>query len=128
MRPILTRRQKDTIFVGAGLLPDLVAWLMVHGTTELFAILLAGAAGIHVGRAIAFPGDAAVLDAAAEAGRRAALVMTGVVVMLIVAAVLEGFFRQLVQDPVGRVAIGSFMLVFWCGYFFAWRRADEAVG
>ena len=110
------------LFDRAGLLPDLVAWLMVHGTTELFAILLAGAAGIHVGRALAFPGEAALLDAAAVAGRRAALVMTGVVLMLIVAAVLEGFFRQLVQDPVGRFAIGSFMLVFWIGYLFAWRR------
>lgn len=110
------------LFAGAGLLPDFAAWLSVHGTTELFAILLAGAAGIHVGRALAFPGEAALLDAAAVAGRRAALVMSGVVLMLIVAAVLEGFFRQLVQNPVGRVAIGSFMLVFWIGYLFAWRR------
>jgi uncharacterized membrane protein SpoIIM required for sporulation len=113
------------LFDRAGLLPDLVAWLMVHGTTELFAILLAGAAGIHVGRSIAFPGEAAVLDAAAVAGRRAAQVMAGVVLMLIVAAVLEGFFRQLIQDPVARVALGSFMLVFWLGYFFAWRRRAE---
>ena len=110
------------LFGQAGLLPDFVAWLSVHGTTELFAILLAGAAGIHVGRAIAFPGEAAVLDAAATAGRRAAQVMAGVVLMLIVAAVLEGFFRQLIQDPVARIALGSFMLVFWLGYFFAWRR------
>ena len=117
------------LFNRAGLLPDLIAWLMVHGTTELFAILLAGAAGIHVGRALAFPGEAALLDAAAVAGRRAALVMSGVVLMLIVAAVLEGFFRQLVQNPIGRFAIGSFMLVFWVGYLFAWRRGvagDEA--
>jgi len=110
------------LFGRAGLLPDLVAWLMIHGTTELFAILLAGVAGIHVGRAIAFPGEAATLDAAAAAGRRAAQVMAGVVLMLIIAAILEGFFRQLVQDPVGRVAIGSFMLVFWIGYLFVWRR------
>jgi uncharacterized membrane protein SpoIIM required for sporulation len=110
------------LFGQAGLLPDFVAWLAVHGTTELFAILIAGAAGIHVGRAIAFPGEAAVLDAAAAAGRRAAQAMAGVVLMLIVAAVLEGFFRQLVQDPVARIALGAFMLVFWLGYFFAWRR------
>jgi len=114
------------LFGRAGLLPDLVAWLMIHGTTELFAILLAGAAGIHVGRAIAFPGEAATLDAAASAGRRAAQVMAGVVLMLIIAAILEGFFRQLVQDPVGRVAIGSFMLVFWIGYLFVWRRGSSA--
>ncbi|MCA1661358.1 MAG: stage II sporulation protein M [Novosphingobium sp.] len=115
------------LFDQAGLLPDFVAWLSVHGTTELFAILLAGAAGIHVGRAIAFPGEAAVLDAAAAAGRRAAQVMVGVVLMLIVAAILEGFFRQLILDPVARVALGSFMLVFWLGYFIAWRRGRSGL-
>ena len=117
------------LFAGVGLLPDFAAWLAVHGTTELLAILLAGAAGIHIGRALAFPGEAAALDAAAIAGRRAAQVMTGVVLMLIVAAVLEGFARQLVQDPVGRIAIGAAMLVFWIGYLFAWRgRAAEQIG
>lgn len=111
------------LFSGAGLLPDFVAWLAVHGTTELFAILLAGAAGVHVGRALAFPGELAALDSAAAAGRRAAVVMTGVVIMLIVAALLEGFARQLIEDPVARIGIGALMLVFWLGYFFAWRRA-----
>ncbi|HUQ14077.1 MAG TPA: stage II sporulation protein M [Novosphingobium sp.] len=111
------------LFGEAGLLPDFVAWLAVHGTTELFAIFLAGAAGVHVGRALAFPGELAALDAAAAAGRRAAVVMTGVVLMLIAAALLEGFARQLVEDPVARIAIGAFMLVFWIGYLFTWRRA-----
>ncbi len=109
------------LFHGAGLLPDFAAWLMVHGTTELLAILLAGAAGVHIGRSLAFPGELAVLDAAAQAGRRAAQVMVGVVLMLIVAALLEGFARQLIDDALARAAIGLFMLVFWIGYLFAWR-------
>ncbi len=113
------------LFNDAGLLPDFVAWLSVHGTTELFAILLAGAAGLHVGRAMAFPGDRSVLDAAGEAGRRAAQVMVGVVLMLIVAAVLEGFARQLVADSAGRLTIGGFMLAAWCAYFFAFGRTGK---
>src|SRR5690606_18848126 len=36
------------LFVGAGLGWEFAAWLSVHGTTELLAILLAGAAGLHV--------------------------------------------------------------------------------
>ena len=113
------------LFNGQRLLPDLAAWLSVHGTTELFAILLAGAAGLHIGRSIAFPGARAVLDSAAEAGRRAAVVMAGVVLMLVVAAMLEGFARQLVNTMPGRFAIGGFMLAFWCAYFFAFRRNPE---
>ncbi|GFE73090.1 stage II sporulation protein M [Novosphingobium sp. TCA1] len=109
------------LYNGAGLLVDFAGWLAVHGTTELFAILLAGAAGLHIGRALTFPGNRPVLQATAEAGRRAALVMTGVVLMLIVAALLEGFARQLVDQTFGRFAIGGFMLALWCAYFFAFR-------
>ena len=110
------------LYHGQGLTFELVGWLSVHGTTELFAILLAGAAGLHVGRAMAFPGGVAVLDAAAVAGRRAALVMTGVVLMLIVAALLEAFARQLLGATAPRLIVGGFMLVFWIGYLFVWRR------
>jgi hypothetical protein len=48
--------------------------------------------------------------------------MTGVVLMLIIAAVLEGFARQLVDNTPARFTVGGFMLVFWIGYFFAFRR------
>lgn len=113
------------LFAGQGLLPDFVAWLSVHGTTELFAILLAGAAGLHIGRSIAFPGERPVLQAAAEAGQRAAQVMAGVVLMLVVAAILEGFARQLIDNSPGRLALGGFMLAFWCAYFFAFRRGRD---
>lgn len=109
------------LYHGRGLTLELVGWLSIHGTTELFAILLAGASGIHIGRAMAFPGDVRVIDAAAAAGRRTAQVMVGVVLMLIVAALLEGFGRQLVDSTFARLAIGGTMLALWCAYFFAWR-------
>lgn len=109
------------LYSGRGLTLDLVGWLAVHGTTELFAILLAGSAGLHIGRTIAFPGSRPILEAASEAGRRAAVVMTGVVLMLVLAALLEGFARQLVDETFGRLAIGGFMLALWSAYFFAFR-------
>jgi uncharacterized membrane protein SpoIIM required for sporulation len=110
------------LYHGAGLTVDFAAWLSVHGTTELFAILLAGASGLHIGRAMVFPGTRSVLAAASAAGRRGAQVMAGVVIMLIVAAILEGFARQLVDNTPGRFAIGGFMLALWCAYFFAFGR------
>lgn len=114
------------LYHGAGLTLDFVGWLSVHGTTEFFAILLAGGAGMHIGRSMAFPGDRPVMQAAAEAGRRSAQVMTGVILMLVIAAILEGFARQLVDDTMGRLAIGGFMLAFWLAYFFAFRRRTSA--
>jgi uncharacterized membrane protein SpoIIM required for sporulation len=113
------------LYHGQGLTLDFVAWLAVHGTTELFAILLAGGAGLHIGRSMAFPGDKPVMQATAEAGRRAAQVMAGVVLMLVVAAMLEGFARQLINNTQGRLTVGLFMLAFWCAYFFAFRRNPQ---
>ncbi len=111
------------LYHGQGLTLDFVAWLSVHGTTELLAILLAGAAGLHIGRSIAFPGTQSVLASAAAAGQRASQVMAGVVLMLVAAAILEGFARQLIDNSFGRLTIGGFMLVFWLVYFFAsWRN------
>lgn len=110
------------LFFSAGLGPDLVGWLSVHGTTELSAILLAGAAGVHIGRGIAFPGDLPVLESAAIAGRRAATVMAGVVLMLVVAAILESFARQLLDTLSARLTLGLSMLLLWMWYFLAFHR------
>jgi hypothetical protein len=74
---------------------------------------------------MAFPGRRSIMEATAEAGRRASTVMAGVVLMLVAAAVLEGFGRQLVDNTPGRFAVGGFMLVFWLVYFFAFRRRPQ---
>jgi uncharacterized membrane protein SpoIIM required for sporulation len=114
------------LFAGQGLLVDLAAWLSVHGTTEIFGIMLSGAAGLHIGRAMAFPGTRPVLEAAAQAGRRSAVVMVGVVIMMIVAAFLEAFPRQLVEGTANRFLIGGTMLLFWLTYFFLYRPKPTA--
>lgn len=110
------------VFAQRGLTADFVGWLSIHGTTELFAILLAGAAGIHIGRSIAFPGAKSHLTAASDAGKRAALVMAGVVIMLICAGLLEGFARQLINNTGLRYLVGGAMLAFWLVYFFVFGR------
>lgn len=111
------------LFHGQGLTIELAAWLSVHGTTELFGILLSGAAGLHIGRAMAFPGKLPVLEAAAAAGRGSAVVMVGVVIMMVVAALLEAFPRQLVEDTGSRFIIGGTMLIIWLSYFILYRPA-----
>jgi len=114
------------LFHGQGLTVELAAWLSVHGTTELFGILLSGAAGLHIGRSMAFPGKLPVLESAAAAGRRSAVVMVGVVIMMVVAAILEAFPRQLVTDTGSRFIIGGTMLILWLSYFVLYRPAIPA--
>ncbi|HZZ90430.1 MAG TPA: stage II sporulation protein M [Caulobacteraceae bacterium] len=111
------------VFVSHGLGFNLGGWIFIHGVTELFAIILGGAAGFRIGWRVAFPGDRARIDAAAEAGRSAAPVIAGVVLMLIVAGLLEGFARQLIQDDIARYAIAASTLVIWTGYFYLPRPA-----
>lgn len=113
------------LYHGQGLSLEFVGWLSIHGTTELFAIMISGAAGLHVGRSMAFPGQQSVIDATAQAGQRAAVVMAGVVIMLLCAGLLEGLGRQLIESTLARYAIGYGMLTFWLLYFFAFRRAPQ---
>jgi uncharacterized membrane protein SpoIIM required for sporulation len=113
------------LFASRGLALEAGGWLMIHGTTELFAIALAGAAGFSIGWAVAFPGERSRPDAAAAAGRRAATAMAGVVVMLFVAGLLEGFARQLIQLDAARYGVAVAMLAAWCAYFY-WPRRRPA--
>jgi uncharacterized membrane protein SpoIIM required for sporulation len=113
------------LFVSHGLGFELGGWIFIHGVTELFAIILGGAAGFRVGWRVAFPGDRSRLDAAAEAGKSAAPVIAGVVLMLVVAGLLEGFARQLIQLDWARYAIAISTLIIWTGYFYLPRRGRK---
>lgn len=105
------------LYDSRGLVWDLTGWLMVHGTTELLAIVLCGGGGLVLARAIIFPERESRLESLARRGRAAGTLIMGAVMMLFVAGLLEGFARQLVTDITTRYAIGGTMLVFWLTYF-----------
>ena len=106
------------LFVSRGLGYEFGGWLLIHGVTELFAIVIAGGAGMRVGWAMANPGELSRLGAAAQASRGAALALAGVVIMLFVAGLLEGFGRQLIGEDALRYAVASASAIFWGAYFY----------
>jgi uncharacterized membrane protein SpoIIM required for sporulation len=114
------------VFAAKGLAFNVGGWLSIHGTTEIFAICLSGAAGIRIGMAIAFPGTKSRTASAVEAGRSAAVAMAGTVIMLAVAGLLEGIGRQTVTSDGARYAIGGAMLAGWLLYFYFPRRRRAA--
>ncbi len=114
------------VYAARGLGLDLGGWLLVHGVTELLAVSLAGAAGFHIGRAVASPGRLGRLDAAAAAGRRAATLLAGAFVMLLCAGLLEGIVRQTVTGTGWRYAIAGATALFWGLYLYAPRRRGGA--
>ncbi len=113
------------LFASRGLGPEMGGWLIIHGSTEFFAIILAGAAGLRIGWAVIFPGEETRLASATRAGRSAALVMGGVVVMLLVAGLLEGIGRQLIVNDLMRYGVGLTMLALWLVYFYLPRRSRD---
>ena len=110
------------LYTQRGLGFPLGGWLIIHGATEILATVLAGAAGLHIGWSVIFPGELSRLAAASRAGRAAGLVMGGVLVMLVVAAVLEGIGRQVVVADAVRWSIGGGSLIAWLAYFYLPRR------
>jgi len=109
------------LFGSHGLGAELGGWLFIHGTTEIFAIILAGAAGLRIGWSVVFPGEASRLASATRAGRTAALVMAGVILMLFAAGLLEGYGRQLITSDLARYGIGTGMLILWFLFFYTPR-------
>lgn len=100
-----------------GLLYDVTAWLSIHGVTELSAIVMACAGGLMLGLAVLFPGDMTRKDAMRFAAKDAVKLALLAAIMLLVAAVIEGYGRQLIQDPEIRLAIGWGIGVLWVAYF-----------
>ena len=116
------------VFASKGLGPNLAAWLAIHGTTEIFAICISGAAGMRIGMAVAFPGRLSRMEAAVRAGRLAATAMIGTIVMLGVAGLLEGVGRQTIVNDGLRALIGAAMLAGWMVYFYVWPSLRSARG
>jgi uncharacterized membrane protein SpoIIM required for sporulation len=105
-----------------GLGPELWAWVLPHGVTELSAVCLCGAAGMVIGASLVFPGRHTRLRNLALHGREVALLAVGAVAMFLVAGMIEGLFRQLVLDVAVRWGLAAATLIFWSWYFLAVGR------
>ncbi|WP_239651531.1 stage II sporulation protein M [Neosynechococcus sphagnicola] len=68
------------------------AFVLPHGALELPAIFLAGGAGLLIARALLFPGIYRRADALRYYGQQAAQLVYGIIPLLVVAGIIEGFF------------------------------------
>ncbi|OLC29670.1 MAG: hypothetical protein AUG08_10185 [Acidobacteria bacterium 13_1_20CM_2_55_15] len=91
-------------------------WIMPHGGTELLAIVLAGAAGFMLARAIIAPGEIRRPTALRRVAIPALTIELGVMVMLIFAGLIEGFVSPSSIGFPARIAVLSASLIFWFGY------------
>ncbi len=78
---------------------DLWAFVFPHGSLELPAIFFAGGAGLLLARAILLPGQYKRIDALKVYGLQAAKLVYGIVPMLVIAGIIEGFFSPQTWIP-----------------------------
>jgi uncharacterized membrane protein SpoIIM required for sporulation len=114
------------MFRQKGLGYDAFAWLSIHGVTELAAISIACAGGAGLGLAVLLPGARTRKEALRHQGHDAVKLAILAALMLVVAAFIEGFLRQLVQEPVWRIGIGWGMGVFWVAWLSLAGREGKA--
>jgi uncharacterized membrane protein SpoIIM required for sporulation len=94
------------------------AFVFPHGALELPAIFFAGGAGLLLAKAILFPGKYRRGDALKFYAGQAAQLVFGIVPMLIIAGIIEGFIspNPIIPDPIKYLfGLGLFIiLVIYC--------------
>ena len=83
-----------TFFVVRGLFVESFLAIMLHGTLELSAIVIAGGAGITLGNGWLFPGTRGRTESFLLAARHSIRVFISIVPVIILAAFIEGFFTR----------------------------------
>ena len=97
---------------------NLPFWSFVapHGALELPAVLLAGAAGLLLGRGLLFPGYLPRRDSLRLAGAQGVQLLLGTIPLLIVAGVVEGFISPTDLDPGLKFLLASLLLTLLIAY------------
>ena len=111
----------------AGFGNDLVTFMVGHGVIELSCIFIAGGAGLLIGSAMILPGDLSRADALKTRGMEAVRLMMGVALLLVVAAIIEGFISPAPINPRIKFGIGALTgLALYSYLLFAGRETTEA--
>jgi uncharacterized membrane protein SpoIIM required for sporulation len=100
------------VFARHGLLFDFTTTVLIHGTLELFAIMVAGAAGLRMGQALFRPGELTRGEAMHRFGREAFQLCCVMVPVFVIAGILEGYVTHLGLSPLSRLLVITASMVF----------------
>src|SRR5436190_1888061 len=78
------------VFIHANEAGQFFGLILPHGLLELSAIVFAGGAGLRIGWTVIAPGDRPRGTVLAEEGRRAVVIVLGLMLCFIVAGIIEG--------------------------------------
>jgi len=96
----------------------LTIWM--HGALEISAIVIAGGAGLTLGRGLLYPGSLPRIQSFQIAARRAIKIMLGLIPVFIAAGFIEGFFTRITDLPDALRASFIFLSFAFIGVYFWW--------
>jgi uncharacterized membrane protein SpoIIM required for sporulation len=119
-------------FFSRGLGFKSITVVFLHGTLEIWAIVIAGAAGLILGNGILFPRTYSRSESFLKGGKDGLKILVGLVPVFIVAAFIEGFVTRYANMPLWlslSILIGSLLFIVW--YFIIYpirlhRRINSA--
>ncbi len=112
------------LYANEGLLGVILAFVFPHGFMELTAICLAGGAGLWLGSAVLAPGRRTRRAALQARGRDALSLLAGVVGLLVIAGIVEGFYSPSGLPAAAKFAFGGATAVLLAVYFAAGGRKE----
>jgi uncharacterized membrane protein SpoIIM required for sporulation len=108
----------QTFFAQHGLLWESALAIWLHGTIEISAIIVAGAAGLAIGDAWLFPGTYSRLYSFRQGAKRGLKIVMGTVPLFCVAGFIESFMTRHTEWPDGvRLAVILTSAAFIIYYF-----------
>jgi uncharacterized membrane protein SpoIIM required for sporulation len=113
-------------FANVGLLDYLLMFILGHGALELFAIWVAGAAGLLLGRSAVAPGQLSRTDALVVSGRVAVRMVGATALLLLVAGTIEGFVSAGGYGVGARLAASAASLGILAAYLINGVRSGAA--
>ena len=86
-------------FLEEGLFRESFLTIWIHGTLEISAIIIAGAAGITMGKGLVFPGTYTRLQSFQRSARRGVKIMMGLIPIIMLAGFFEGYLTRHTDTP-----------------------------
>lgn len=91
--------------------------ILPHGVFELTAIFISGAAGLLIAKNMLIPGELSRWQSIVRAAKKSISLILGVIVMLIIAGLIEGFFTPMGINPVIKLIFSGVTALILIGYF-----------
>lgn len=106
-----------------GALTFFLAWILPHGVVELTSMLLAGSAGLMLGRGVLWPRGRPRGERVREEARAALELLAGAAALLVPAGVLEGTLSQVHEPTLPyalKIAFATACLLLLHGWLWLW--------